>query len=91
MRLRDKVAIVTGIGAGIGESIALRFAEEGALLVLNDLSEEKGLRVAEMARAKGAQVAFVPGDISKEETGEKLAATALARFGAIHVLIWPGH
>ena len=87
MRLRDKVAIVTGIGAGIGESIALRFAEEGALLVLNDLSEENGLRVAEMARAKGAQVAFVPGDISKEETGEKLAATALARFGAIHILV----
>ena len=39
MRLKDKVAIVTGAGRGIGEGIALRFAEEGAKLIINDVNE----------------------------------------------------
>ena len=87
MRLKDKVSIVTGVGAGIGESIALRFAEEGALLVLNDLNEEDGQRVAALARAKGAQVSFVQGDIALENTARQLSQTALDHFGAIHILV----
>ena len=42
MRLQGKTAIITGVGAGIGEAIALRFAEEGARLVLNDIQENAG-------------------------------------------------
>ena len=42
MRLKGKVAVITGVGAGIGEAIAIRFAEEGALLVLNDIREANG-------------------------------------------------
>ena len=87
MRLKDKVSIVTGVGAGIGESIALRFAEEGALLVLNDLNEEDGQRVAALARVKGAQVSFVQGDIALENTARQLSQTALDHFGAIHILV----
>ncbi len=87
MRLENKVCIVTGIGAGIGEAIALRFAEEGAKLVLNDLNPEAGQRVKALVQAKGTSAVFVAGDISNQETGQKLASTALEEFGAIHVLI----
>ena len=87
MRLENKVCIVTGIGAGIGEAIAVRFAEEGAKLVLNDLNPEEGERVKRLVQAKGASAVFVAGDISKEETGKNLAAAALQAFGAIHVLV----
>lgn len=87
MRLKNKVCILTGAGAGIGEAIALRFAEEGASLVLNDLNEQNGQRVADMVRSKGAPVAFLAGDIARQETGQELAALAQATFGAIHVLV----
>lgn len=87
MRLKNKVCILTGAGAGIGEAIALRFAEEGASLVLNDLNEQNGQRVADLVRSKGAQVAFLAGDIARQETGQELAALAQATFGAIHVLV----
>ena len=87
MRLENKVCIVTGIGAGIGEAIAIRFAEEGAKLVLNDLNPEEGERVKGLVQAKGASAVFVAGDISNEETGKNLASAALQAFGAIHVLV----
>lgn len=87
MRLKNKVCILTGAGAGIGEAIAIRFAEEGASLVLNDLNEQNGQRVADVVRSKGAAAIFLAGDIARQETGPELAALALATFGAIHVVV----
>ncbi len=54
MRLRDKIAIVTGIGAGIGEAIAIRFAVEGAKLVLADIQEVTGNQTLTKVKALGA-------------------------------------
>lgn len=87
MRLANQVAIVTGAGAGIGEAIALRFAEEGARLVVNDLHEENGRAVAAKAEALGAQAHFVRGDISREEDARRIAASAEEVFGGIDVLV----
>ena len=53
MRLANKVAIITGVGAGIGEAIAIRFAEEGATLVLNDISERAGQSTLKKVRDIG--------------------------------------
>ena len=78
MRLKDKVAIITGAGAGIGEAIAVRFAEEGARLVLNDLHDTPSLR-------RGAAV--VIGDIAREEVGRELAQRAVDKFGRIDVVV----
>lgn len=82
MRLKDKVAIVTGSGAGIGEAIAARFAEEGARLVLNDLSEAAARRTIE--KSGGILVA---GNISREETGQALAAKAMEAFGRLDIVV----
>jgi NAD(P)-dependent dehydrogenase (short-subunit alcohol dehydrogenase family) len=87
MRLKDKVAIVTGMGAGIGEAIAIRFAEEGARQILNDLNEANGRAVLEKVRAKGGQAELVAGDISEESTGRALADAAIQAWGRVDILV----
>jgi NAD(P)-dependent dehydrogenase (short-subunit alcohol dehydrogenase family) len=87
MRLKDKVAIVTGIGAGIGEAIAIRFAEEGARQVLNDINEPNARATLEKVQKAGGEARLVVGDISKEETGQRLAQTAVESFGKLDILV----
>src|SRR3981081_1136680 len=87
MRLKDKVAVITGVGAGIGEAIAIRFAEEGALLVLNDIHEANGRATLDKITHAGGKAELVAGDISKEATGQALANAAVQAFGGIDVVV----
>lgn len=89
MRLENKVAIVTGGGSGFGEAIAKRFAEEGAKLVVNDIVDAGGTRVAgeiERAHGQGAAI-YVHGDVSKNADMAALAKAALDRFGRIDIMV----
>jgi NAD(P)-dependent dehydrogenase (short-subunit alcohol dehydrogenase family) len=63
MKLKDKVAVITGAGSGIGRAIALRFAEEGARLVIAELNEASGAETARLAQAKGAEAFAVTTDV----------------------------
>ena len=87
MRLANKVAIVTGGGSGFGEGIALRYAEEGARVVVNDLRKEAAERVASSISKSGGQASGFAGDVSKDADVRALIDHALARFGDLHVLV----
>jgi len=80
-RLAGKVAAVTGAGSGIGKATALRFASEGARVVVNDID---GAAAAATAAAAGGLA--VPGDVGDADVVEELVATAVRRFGRLDVL-----
>jgi NAD(P)-dependent dehydrogenase (short-subunit alcohol dehydrogenase family) len=85
MRLKDKIAIVTGAGSGIGRATAMLFAREGARLVLNDIDRQSLDKVA--AQVGKDRNRTVAGDIAKEDTARRLAEEAIAVFGRIDVLV----
>lgn len=87
MRLANKISIITGAGAGIGEGTAIRFAEEGSRLVLADISEVRVNAVARHVAAMGAEVVAVAGDISDEDDARRISDVAVERFGGIDVLV----
>jgi NAD(P)-dependent dehydrogenase (short-subunit alcohol dehydrogenase family) len=87
MRLENKVAIITGIGAGIGQVTALRFAEEGARLVLADLNEEAAHRTARMVIEKGGKAVAIRADISIEADARAISEAAASAFGTVDVLV----
>lgn len=87
MRLKDKVAIITGAGQGIGRAYANRFAREGADIVVAEINEEWGRRTAEEVKQVGRQALFVKTDVSSEDSTKELAAKANEKFGHIDILI----
>jgi 3-oxoacyl-[acyl-carrier protein] reductase len=87
MRLRDKVAIVTGGGSGFGEGIAKRFAAEGASIVVNDVNAEGGERVAREIGAAGGRATFCAGDVSSDRDVAALVRCALDTYGDLDVVV----
>ncbi|MEX1074603.1 MAG: SDR family oxidoreductase, partial [Burkholderiales bacterium] len=82
MRLKDKVALVTGGGSGFGAGIAQRFAEEGAKLLVNDINAEGGARIAKQVGGE-----FVQADVAKGADWAKLVAAATAKFGRLDIVV----
>ncbi|MEQ1882120.1 MAG: glucose 1-dehydrogenase [Burkholderiales bacterium] len=87
MRLKDKIAIVTGGGSGFGEGIAQRFAEEGCSVVVNDINIAGGERVAREIIAKGGKAAFMRGDVAKDADWGALLKFVIETFGGLHIVI----
>jgi meso-butanediol dehydrogenase/(S,S)-butanediol dehydrogenase/diacetyl reductase len=85
-RLAGKVAIVTGAGSGIGRAVALRFAAEGAKVIVNDLVADAAQRVAKEIEAAGGTAFPCPGDVSDSKHVEALVRAATSRFGRLDVL-----
>ena len=85
-RLKGKVAIVTGAGAGIGKVLARRLAADGAAVVISDLARYD-VAAAEIAKATGARTLGLQVDVSNEKDVERMAAEAIKAFGRIDVLV----
>jgi NAD(P)-dependent dehydrogenase (short-subunit alcohol dehydrogenase family) len=87
MRLEDKVALITGAASGMGASMARIFAREGAKVVVADVLEEEGRRVAaDITKANGAAI-FRRLDVSSEAEWKATVDTTLAEFGKLDILV----
>ncbi len=87
MRLKDKVALVTGSGAGIGREISLAFAREGADVIVNDINFEAATIVGKELEELGRKSLPVKADISKPDEIRAMVRKALDTFGRIDLLV----
>lgn len=87
MRLRDRVAIVTDGGSGIGEAVSLRLAEEGAIVVIADINAREGERVATAIMASGGAARHVLTDVADATQVESCVARTVETHGHLDVLV----
>jgi NAD(P)-dependent dehydrogenase (short-subunit alcohol dehydrogenase family) len=86
MRLKDKVALITGGGSGIGRESSLLFSREGARVVVVDLNEQGGHETVRDVESAGGKAAFVHANVSRAADCEAMVREAEKAFGALHVL-----
>src|SRR3954466_9638456 len=86
MRLKDKVALITGAGSGIGRETALLFASEGAAVVVVDVQEAAAADTVKAIEKAGGRAAACKADVSDGSDCQRMVTEAEKRFGALHVL-----
>jgi 3-oxoacyl-[acyl-carrier protein] reductase len=87
MRLKNKVAIVTGGANGIGEAYSTGIAQEGASVVIADLDEKRGKEIVDEIEKSGGKALFVRTDVSKKQDAERMVQAAINQFGSIDILV----
>ncbi|MDQ1333695.1 MAG: 3-oxoacyl-[acyl-carrier protein] reductase [Thermodesulfobacteriota bacterium] len=88
MRLKDKVALVTGSSRGVGRAVALGFAKEGANVVINYTSNQTAANeVVDAIQAMGSKAIAVKADVAKKKDAEDLVGAAVETFGKINILV----
>ena len=87
MKLKDKVAIVVGGGSGIGRASATLLAQEGARVMIADLSIERANKVADNIKAMGDEAATIKIDMRKEVDAQEMVKVTLGKYGKIDILV----
>ena len=86
MRLKDKIALITGASSGIGRETSILFAKEGAKVVVVDINDAGGEETVKMVKDSGGDSVYVHADVSKSGDCENMVKVAEDKFGALHVL-----
>jgi len=86
-RVQDKTAIVTGAASGIGEACAKLLAREGANVVVSDINETDGLRVAKEINKEGGNAIFGQHDVTLEDRWQEIVELSASVFGGLNILI----
>ncbi len=87
MKLKDQVAIITGSGRNIGEATAKLFAAEGAKVVVVDMDEGRGRRVADEIKKSNHDAIYVKADVSEEGDVENMVKATVDAFGKVDILV----
>lgn len=86
-KLKDRVALVTGAGSGIGRAIALRFASEGAQVSVIDINQGSSDEVSAAILSTGGRAVSIPCDVTKEEQVERAVSNTVSSMGNLHILV----
>ncbi|KAA3655886.1 MAG: SDR family NAD(P)-dependent oxidoreductase [Chloroflexi bacterium] len=87
MKLKDKVALISGATSGMGRGIAKLFAKEGASVVISGRSEVRGNQAVDEIRQDGGEATFIAADISKADEVEQLVQQAVEKYSKINILV----
>lgn len=87
MKLEGKVAIVTGAGRGIGRGIALRLAQDGATVVVNDINKDNVKKVAQEIKDMGRKSLAIAGDVRKIDDVNSMVDQTVAEFGQLDIMV----
>lgn len=85
--LENKVAIVTGAASGIGKSIAMTYAQNGAKIIVADINEEAGKEIVEVIKQHDADAIFIKTDASNPEDAQHLVNESIEQFGQINIAV----
>ena len=86
MRLKDKIALITGAGSGIGRETALLFAKEGAAVVVVDIDDGMGEETVSAIKSEKGRAGYIHADVSKSADCQKMVAFTEGKFGKLDVL-----
>jgi meso-butanediol dehydrogenase/(S,S)-butanediol dehydrogenase/diacetyl reductase len=86
MRLKDKIAVITGAGSGIGRASSILFAKEGATVVVSDIVDKSGEDVVKAIKDDGGKAVYVHCDVTKEDQAKNLIEEAVGKYGRLDVL-----
>jgi 3-oxoacyl-[acyl-carrier protein] reductase len=87
MRLKDKVALITGVAVGIGRAEARLFSAEGAKIVASDINEAGAKETVALIKASGGEAIFVKADVTKAADIKNLVEAAIQKYGKIDIVI----
>jgi len=86
MRLKGKVALITGAGMGLGREAALLFASQGARVIVADIGAKAGQETVRRIERRGGKALLVEGDVAVERDVKRMIDTGAKKFGALHIL-----